>query len=210
MEQITLILVDDHKLLTDSWADLINSDPRFFVLGAAGTAEDAYRIVEEKNPRIALVDIGMPQVDGFEITRTLKEISTETKVIGLSVHNNPAYVKKMMRAGATGYVTKNSSREELFTAIMEVDQGGKYICKEVKELLAMQLGLDTDLHLKDTLTTRELMIIDLLREGRTSREIALSAGITLKTVEVHRYNILKKLGLKNTASLIKFIHEQGM
>lgn len=118
----------------------------------------------------------------------------------------------MLQMGAMGYVTKNSSKDEMFEAIVEVNNGKKYVCDEVKDILARheiedEVGSSPDLN---TLSRRELDIVQLLKSGMSSKEIALQLDISLKTVEVHRYNILKKLNMKNTASLINFINAQGM
>jgi len=116
-----------------------------------------------------------------------------------------------MQLGAMGYVTKNSSKDELMAAIVEVDNGKKYICEEVKDILAHQeLEEDDGTPDLNSLSRRELDIVKLIKEGLSSKEIATKLDISLKTVEVHRYNILKKLNIKNTASLVNFINEQGL
>ena len=123
------------------------------------------------------------------------------------MHSQPAYAKKMLQMGARGYVTKNSSKEEMIQAILEVHQGNKYICDEIKNIISDQL-LDEKENSPNinTLTEREMQIINLIKEGLSSKEIANSLNISLKTVEVHRHNILKKLKLKNSASLVNFIN----
>ena len=147
----------------------------------------------------------------FDITKAIRKQSPGSRIIGVSMHAIPVYAKKMFQAGAIGYVTKNSSREELITAILEVDAGKKYICEEVKTILAEQQTEETtgqsDIN---NLSKRELDVAKLIKEGMSSKEIALQLGISLKTVEVHRYNILKKLHLKNTASLVNFINTTGI
>jgi DNA-binding NarL/FixJ family response regulator len=122
----------------------------------------------------------------------------------------PAYAKKMLQSGAMGYVTKNSSKEELMEAILEVNKGQKYICSEVKNILAHQELEESDQPDLNVLSRRELDITKLIKDGLSSREIALKLEISLKTVEVHRYNILKKLHLKNTAALVNFINTHGL
>jgi DNA-binding NarL/FixJ family response regulator len=145
------------------------------------------------------------------IISSLHKFSPESRVIAVSMHSMPAYAKKMLQLGAMGYVTKNSSKDEMITAIIEVSNGKKYICEEVKNILA-QLELDEDSDQADmnTLSRREIDIVKLLKEGLSSKEIALQLDISLKTVEVHRYNILKKLKLKNTAALVNFINTKGL
>jgi DNA-binding NarL/FixJ family response regulator len=212
MEKITILLVDDHKLIRETWALLLNSDPRFQVVGETDDVNQALEICREKHPVVVLMDINMTPINGFEGTKLIRKYVPATKVIGMSMHSMPAYARRMLQSGAHGYVTKNSSKEELFEALVEVQKGNKYICEEVKNILAHQ-ALDEsgetgpDLNV---LSRREIDVIQLIKEGLSSKEIAQKLEISLKTVEVHRYNILKKLHLKNTAALVNFINSQGL
>ena len=122
------------------------------------------------------------------------------------MHSQPAYAKKMLQIGAKGYVTKNSSRDEMFKAILEVHKGNRYICDEVKNILSEQIMDDGPSQGINALSERELQIVKLIKEGFSSKEISVQLNISLKTVEVHRHNILKKLKLKNSASLVNFIN----
>lgn len=211
MQKITILLVDDHKLIRDSWSFILNSDPRFLVVGETSSGEESVAIAREKKPKIVLMDVNMTPVNGFDATRQIHKTSPDSKIIAVSMHTMPAYAKRMIQLGAMGYVTKNSSKEEMINAIVEVNKGKKYICNEVKTILAEQ-ELDENAEMGDinNLSRRELDIIKLIKEGRSSREIALDLEISLKTVEVHRYNILKKLKLKNTAALVNFINTKGL
>lgn len=211
MDKITILLVDDHKLIRDSWSFILNSDDRFRVVGETSDAEELVSLAKEKKPRIVLMDINMSPVNGFEATKLVRQYSPGSQVIGISMHSMPAYARKMMQIGAMGYVTKNSSKDELMNAIVEVNGGKKYICEEVKNILAQQeLEEENGKPDLNALSRRELDIVKLIKEGLSSREIALRLDISLKTVEVHRYNILKKLNLKNTAALVNFINAQGL
>lgn len=211
MEKVTILLVDDHKLIRDSWSFILNSDPRFTVIGETSSGEEAIRISGQKKPEIILMDVNMSPVNGFDATKQIQKISPESKVIAVSMHTMPAYAKRMLQLGAMGYVTKNSSKEEMITAIIEVSEGKKYICEEVKNILAQQ-ELDETATQGDmnNLSRREIDIIKLIKEGMSSKQIALELDISLKTVEVHRYNILKKLKLKNTAALVNYINIKGL
>jgi DNA-binding NarL/FixJ family response regulator len=211
MEKVTILLVDDHKLIRDSWSFILNSDPRFTVIGETSSGEEAIQIAGLKKPEIILMDVNMSPVNGFDATKQIQKISPESKVIAVSMHTMPAYAKRMLQLGAMGYVTKNSSKEEMIAAIIEVSEGKKYICEEVKNILAQQ-ELDESAAQGDmnNLSRREIDIIKLIKEGMSSKQIALELDISLKTVEVHRYNILKKLKLKNTAALVNFINIKGL
>lgn len=212
MEKITILLVDDHKLIRESWSFILNSDPRFQVIGETSNVEEAITIAKEKKPKIVLMDINMTPVNGFEATKLIRKFSPASKIIGISMHSMPAYARRMLQIGAMGYVTKNSSRDELLTAITEVNSGKKYICDEVKNILAQQELVEDGDGQPDmnSLSRREIEVVQLIKEGMSSKEIAIKLDISLKTVEVHRYNVLKKLNLKNTAALVNFINAQGL
>ena len=128
------------------------------------------------------------------------------------MHSMPAYARRMLQIGAMGYVTKNSSKDELLTAITEVNSGKKYVCDEVKNILAQQELVEDGDGQPDmnSLSRREIEVVQLIKEGMSSKEIAIKLDISVKTVEVHRYNVLKKLNLKNTAALVNFINAQGL
>ena len=211
MEQITILLVDDHKLIRDSWSFILNSDQRFRVIGETSNGEEATQMVRTLRPAIILMDVNMAPVNGFDAARQVLEIAPDSKIIAVSMHTMPAYAKRMMQIGALGYVTKNSSKDEMIRAIIEVNEGKKYVCDEVKSILANKEldedGMSADMN---NLSRRELDIIKLIKEGLSSKEIAVELDISLKTVEVHRYNILKKLKLKNTAALVNFINVNGL
>jgi DNA-binding NarL/FixJ family response regulator len=207
MSKISILIADDHKLIRETWTFILNSDPRFQVIATCGDADEAVQIAKEKRPNIILMDINMPPYSGIEATQQVKKFSPEARIIGVSMHSQPAYAKKMLQIGARGYVTKNSSKEEMIKAILEVQEGNKYICEEIRNIISDQL-LDEKESSPDIniLTEREMQIINLIKEGFSSKEIAGSLTISLKTVEVHRHNILKKLKLKNSASLVNFIN----
>ncbi len=212
MKEVTILLVDDHRLIRDSWSFILNSDERFKVVGETSSGEEAIEMARQQKPEIILMDVNMSPVNGFDATKQIRKLSPGSKIIGVSMHSMPAYARRMLQLGAMGYITKNSSREEFLTGIIEVANGNKYVCAEVKNILAQQELEEENITTADmnTLSGRELDIIQLIKEGLSSREIALRLDISLKTVEVHRYNILKKLNLKNTASLVNYINAQGL
>jgi DNA-binding NarL/FixJ family response regulator len=207
MSKINILIADDHKLIRETWSYILNSDARFQVVGECGDAQEAVELARTKRPHVVLMDINMTPFSGLEATQRIRKISPGSKVIGVSMHSQPAYAKKMLQMGARGYVTKNSSKEEMIKAILEVNHGNKYICDEIKNIISEQL-LDEkeDSPNINALTEREMQIINFIKEGLSSKEIATSLTISLKTVEVHRHNILKKLKLKNSASLVNFIN----
>lgn len=210
MKKTTVMIVDDHELLQDTWSLLLTSSEKYEVVGKSGNGEDAIEMAGDKRPDIMLVDINMTPMNGFEVLQQVRKFSPGTKVIGVSMHSQPAYAKKMLREGAKGYITKNSSSEEFLFGINEVAEGRQYVCKQVKDILAEQvLGGDKSVGV-EALSKRELEVIGYLRDGLTSKEIANILSIASKTIEVHRHNILKKLGVKNSAGLIQLINTHGL
>jgi DNA-binding NarL/FixJ family response regulator len=211
MDKITILLVDDHKLVRESWSFILNSDPRFQVIGETSDVEEAVEIAKRSKPKIVLMDINMSPINGFEGTKLMRKFSPGSKIIGISMHSMPAYARRMLQTGAMGYITKNSSKDEMLKAIIEVNDGKKYVCEEVKNILAQQeLEDESGKPDMNSLPKRELDVVKLIKEGMSSKEIAQQLDISLKTVEVHRYNILKKLNLKNTAALVNFTNAHGL
>lgn len=207
MQKVSILIADDHKLIRETWSFILNNDPRFEVVAECGDSEEAVEVARAKRPNIILMDINMTPISGFEATEKIRKVSPASKIIGVSMHSQPAYAKKMLQIGARGYVTKNSSKEEMIKAIMEVQNGNKYICDEIKNNISeLVLEENKDTPNVNALTEREIQIINLIKEGFSSKEIATQLNISLKTVEVHRHNILKKLKLKNSASLVNFIN----
>jgi DNA-binding NarL/FixJ family response regulator len=177
------------------------------VVGESGEFDEAIEMVKTKRPDIVLLDINLSQATGFDAVPLIRKFAPGTRVIAVSMHSQPAYAKKMLQLGAKGYVTKNSSRDEILTAVSEVMQDRKYVCNEIRNIISEQMlnnqaaGPDV----KD-LSLREIEVIKLIKEGLSSKEIADQLNISVRTAEVHRHNILKKLQLKNTAALINYIN----
>jgi DNA-binding NarL/FixJ family response regulator len=210
MGKITLLLVDDHKLIRESWSIILNADPRFEVIGETYDVDHAVEFVKTRKPDLILMDINMSPINGFDATKIILREVPDALVVAISMHALPAYARRMFQVGAKGYVTKNSSKEEFVSAILEVKAGNKFICEEIKNIVAQQELEDGGGHPDmNSLSKREIEVVQLIKEGLSSKEIAKSLTISLKTVEVHRYNILRKLKLKNTASLVNFINAQG-
>lgn len=211
METITIIVVDDHTLIRQLWCFVLDSSADISVVGEAASAEEGIALVEKLKPTVVLMDINLPGMNGIEATKEVKKVSPHTNVLGVSLHTQPTYAKKMMQNGASGYVTKNSSREEMFTAIAEIMKGNKYICSEIKNILSEQMLSETESKKgPGDLSHREMEVISLIKEGFTSKEIAVRLTLSVKTVEVHRYNILKKLNVKNTVALVNYINTQKL
>jgi DNA-binding NarL/FixJ family response regulator len=211
MKKISLAIIDDHKLIRQMWMVMLAGNADIHVTGEAATLDEAIEMIKDKRPDIVLLDINLAKESGMDAVPLIRKFSPGTRIIAASMHNQPAYAKKMLQLGARGYVTKNSPCEEMITAIKEVMKGNIYVCEEIKKISAEQfINLDIDEPGIKDLSIREIEVIKLLKEGLASKEIAIQLGISIRTVEVHRHNILKKLQLKNTASLINFISNSDL
>jgi len=211
MAKISVMIVDDHTLIRETWSFLLARNENFEVIAEVGDGQKAIDLARDKRPNIILLDINMSPLNGFDILKSVRKLSPGSKVIAVSMHSQPAYAKKMLRLGAKGYVTKNSPRQEMLDAMMEVHNGNVFICQEVKNILSDQmLGEEENSAGLNQLSEREIEVINQIRDGLSSKEIADKLGISIKTVEVHRHNILKKLKVKNTASLINYINSSGL
>ena len=211
MEKISVLITDDHALLREALTLTLSRDPRFQVVGEAGSGPEALELARRLRPRVVIMDIKLPGQNGMETTGQLRKLVPDTRVLMLSLHTQTAIARQALQKGAMGYVTKTSPWSELTTALVEVNKGSRYICQELRDSLSQELlrgekkgeGIDA-------LTPRELEVIALLKRGASSREIAEALNVTAKTVEAHRYNILKKLQLKNTMALVEYIHTHGL
>jgi DNA-binding NarL/FixJ family response regulator len=206
MKRIKLFLVDDHKMMIDMWSALLNADANFEVAGSAMNAESAFELIKETLPQVIIMDITLPGMSGIELTKLVKEKFPSIKVLGVSMHTNILLIKQMLINGASGYVSKTSSFEEMSQAILAVQQGQRFICKDVKDYITNQVinEEEGDPAFKvNQLTRRELEIVNMIKDGYSSKEIAEKLFISKRTVEVHRYNIFRKLDVNNITSLIK-------
>jgi DNA-binding NarL/FixJ family response regulator len=152
----------------------------------------------------------MPPFNGIEAAQKIRNISPDTAIIAVTISNLPAYAKTMFQLGALGYVTKNSSIEEMIEAILTVSRGKMYICAEMKELLSGSVKISGEISAVQQLTRREMEIADLIKTGHSSKDICAKLDISVNTVEAHRYNISRKLKVKNTASLIHYMSSNAV
>lgn len=204
MSKIQILITDNNKLHREMLTYVLNTDPRFEVLTECTNLEETVSVVFASRPDIILLSIGDGISAEISAIQQICNVCPATNIIGISSNMQPAFVKKMMQNGLKGYITRNTSKEEMIEAIAEVSQGKKFICNEVKNKAAEFLFFEQATTDQAVLTRREIQVINCLREGMSSREMAAKLDISLRTVEVHRYNILRKLKLKNAASVIHF------
>lgn len=204
------MLIDDHTLIRESWRSLLFTIENMEIVAECGDGRMAGELAKDKRPDVVLLDVNMQPMDGFEVLKVIRKLSPLSKIIGLTMRSEPANVKKFLRLGAKGYVTKNSPLDELVHAIEEVNKGNIYICEEVKAVMAQKtIGGDSTPPDLSSLSDSELKVLSLLCGGETSKDIAAKFSISVKTVEVHRHNILKKMKVKNTIALILYVKAQA-
>lgn len=210
MKKISIFIVEDHTLVREACALLLDADPRFEVVAKSGSAEETLPLVGALRPDVLLMDINLPGMNGIEAIPMIRLISPSTKILGVSMHTQVSLVRKMLREGASGYVAKGSSGDEIRQAIVDIHSGRKYICETIRNCIANNVITEENpIPAFESLSNREIQIIDFVKKGFSSKEISESMGISFKTVEAHRYNILKKLKLKNTPALINYINQAG-
>lgn len=203
---VKLLLVDDHPLVRDGVRVRLEAVPHFEVVGEAGDAEAALQAARTLSPDLALTDIGMRGMNGIALTEKFAEEFPEIAVLVLSMHDNLEYVRQVMRAGARGYVLKDAPASELVEAIDAVLAGRPFYSAQLAMRMAEQAVMPTPV---EALTPRERDILDGIAKGYANKRIADELGLSVRTVESHRLNLKRKLGIEGQAELVKFAVELG-
>lgn len=204
---IRVVLAEDQRMVREALGALLAREPDIEIIGEAADGREAIARALELRPDVLVLDIGLPEVEGTEVARALRLRAPEVKVLALSVHNEPHYVREMLKAGAAGYVDKSSALEELVRAIRLVVQGKLYLSPELTRgaLGPRFTGINNA-----RLSQRERQVIALLASGKRSQQIAGELNISLATVEAHRRNIMRKLGLHTVAELTRYAVRHGL
>ena len=209
-----IVIAEDHTILREGLKALFATDPVLDVVGEAEDGREAIRRVEELKPDLLMLDLSMPRMNGIEAIREIKQQSPATKILVLTVHKTEEYVLASLEAGADGYVIKDATRAELLMAIANVLAGKRYLSPEVSEKVieGYLAGKKASKPLApgDTLTVREREVLKLIAEGYKNKEIAEYLCISLKTVEKHRDNLMKKLDLHSSSALTAYAMERGL
>jgi DNA-binding NarL/FixJ family response regulator len=211
-----VVIAEDHKMLRDMLRTLFDSDPGtgITVVGEAENGSEAVQCVAQHHPDLVLMDLSMPMMNGHQAILEIKKAAPETKILVLTMYSAQEVVESVLKAGADGYVLKRDSLAELRAAITNVLEGNSYLSPEVSKKVLhgyRQAASHADAgSLPEIPTPREREIIKLVAEGLKSKEIAESLGISLKTVETHRSNTMKKLGLRNAAELTAYAVKEGL
>jgi two-component system, NarL family, response regulator NreC len=211
---IRVLLADDHTIVRDGLRALLEKQPDMTVSGEASDGREAVQIAEENSPDVVVMDIAMPNMNGIEATRRIVASHPSTAVVILSMHQDESYVLRSLKAGARGYLLKDSLRSDVVEAIRSVAQGRSFLTRKVSRLMQEDYirqmerrGVEDSY---DLLTDREREILQLIAEGRTNKEVANVLNIGLTTVETHRTHILQKLGLHSVPELILYAVRKGI
>ena len=209
----TIVLVDDHHVVRQGLRALLEAEPEFRVIGEAADGLEAARLVEELQPNVLVLDLMMGGMNGLEVTRQVSKRSPRTAVVILSMYGNEGYVVEALRAGAKAYVLKESTSGELVRAVHEAVAGHRYLSSPLSERaieVYMQKTESTTLGPYDTLTAREREVLHLVAQGCTNAEIAARLYLSRRTVEIHRGNMMRKLGLNSQTDMLRYALQQGI
>lgn len=214
MSRIRVLLAEDHTIVRKGLRSLLDSEADIEVAGEAEDGRQALRKVEQLLPDVVVMDITMPGLNGLEATRQIKKRFPEVKVLILTVHTSEEYVRQMLRVGASGYLIKRAAPAELITAIRAAQRGDAFlspsISRKVVEEYLQHSGAFADRDSYEKLTDREREVLQLIAEGRSTREIADLLHISVKTAESHRANLTGKLGIRTTAELTRYAIRKGV
>ena len=199
-----ILIVDDHEVVREGIKKILDEQPGAATFGEASTAPEVIRLVREQDWDVVVLDLSVGDRGGLEVLKELKQIRPRLPVLILSMHSEEQYARRAFKAGAAGYITKGSSREELVKAINKVIEGGLYISPALAERLAIDLGSDTEHAPHEALSDREFEVMRLIASGKTVGEIAGMLNLSDSTISTYRARVLEKMGMKNNAELTHY------
>jgi len=213
MEEIRIVIVDDHDIIIDGLRSMFSSKTGFSVVGTAKNGQEAFELCEQIRPDVVIMDISMPVLNGIEATRKIIAVMPSVKILALTQHDSNEYILQMFKAGAKGYLLKNSKKAELIDAIENIVAGNSYFGKKISDIM-MESFIHHD-EKKDevnevVLTNREKEIIQLISSDTNNNQIADQLHISLRTVETHRRNIMQKLDVNSVVALVRYAIKKGL
>jgi DNA-binding NarL/FixJ family response regulator len=207
--EINIILVDDHKLLRAGLKNIIEQRSNMHIIGEASDGREAIKICSKLLPDVLVIDVAMPGLNGIEAAKQIQKNNPNIKIIGLSMHSSKQFIQGMFKAGAFGYLLKDGDADELIIAITTVMENKKYLSKDInQEFLTLLRNGETIEKVK--LSTREKEVLQLIAEGKSSKEIGEILFLSPKTIDVHRNNIMKKIDLHTIPELTKYAIQKGL
>lgn len=211
--KMRILLVDDHEIMREGMMALLRKRPDVEVAGEAADGRMAVNMVRELKPDVVIMDVGMPNLNGIEATTQMVAENPGIKVMALSTHSEGSIVAKMIKAGASGYMLKESAFSELMDGITAMMNGKTYLCSKIAKVVFsdyVNMITNPNWSMTDTLTSREREVLQLVAEGHTTKEIAKILHLSPKTVDSHREHIMEKLGIRNIAGLTKYALREGL
>lgn len=214
-QPVRVVVADDHAVVREGIRRVLDEDPDFTVVGEASTGVEALEVVGASRPDVVVLDLGMPDVSGLEVARRLRDEGPLPRILVLSMHDDSEYVLRAVRAGADGYLLKDEAEPAMLrTAVRAVHGGDSYFSPTAATVLASALrppsGAEADADPLGSLTERELEVLRLIATGRSNKEMASELGISRRTVETHRENLMRKLDIRSIAGLTRLALERGL
>jgi two-component system response regulator NreC len=206
---IRILLADDHALVRQGFRMILSTQPDMEIVGEAGNGREAVELADKLHPDVVVMDVTMPGLNGIEATRRLVASSPHTRVLALSMHKDSVYVREILRAGARGYLLKDSVDADLLAAVRAVAKGEGYLSPGVSDAVLTDYRRHVTDPL-DLLTSREREVLQMIAEGKTNKEIATSLNLSVYTIEAHRGRIMEKLTLHRTSELVRFALRSGL
>ncbi len=206
---IKILLADDHSLVRQGFKMILDAQQDMQIVGEAGNGREAVELAEKLQPDLIVMDVTMPELNGIEATRRLAQVAPRARVLALSMHKDAVYVREILRAGARGYLLKDSVDADLLAAVRSVAKGEGYLSPGVSDAVLTDYRKHVTDPL-DLLTSREREVLQMIAEGKTNKEIATLLNLSVYTVEAHRGRIMEKLNLHSTGELVRFALRSGL
>ena len=207
---IRVLIADDHAIVPEGLATLLRARPSIEVAGTVATGTDAVEQALQLKPRIAILDISMPDISGIEAARRIRAALPETLIVMLSMHSGSKYVLQALEAGARGYLLKDSASAEIVDAVRAVDRGQRYLSRKVAEIVAQGIGEGNGVSALESVSRREREVLRLVADGHSSAGIGEPLHLSPKTIDTYRARLMQKLRVKHVAGLIKFAIQHGV
>src|SRR5271157_1107674 len=209
MKRIRILLADDHGVVRQGFKMILSAEADMEIVGEAGNGREAVELAERLKPDIVVMDVAMPELNGIEATRRLAESAPHARVLALSMHKDSVYVRETLRAGARGYLLKDSGANDLVAAVRAVASGEGYLSPAVSNAVLDDYRRHVT-NAIDLLTSREREVLQMLAEGKTNKEIAVTLNLSVYTVDAHRGHIMEKLNLHSINELVRFAVRNGL
>ena len=210
---VKVLIVDDHEIMREGMSALLHKYSEFEMVGQAADGRQAMEMVSRLKPDVVIMDVGMPNLNGVDATKQLRALYPDLKIMALSTHSDGSVVAKMIKAGASGYMLKESAFDELVEGLNTLLEGKTFLCNKISKVVFSEyVGMVTNPKAKngDGLTSREREVLQLVAEGSTTKEIAAVLKLSTKTIYSHREHIMEKLEIRNIAGLTKYAIREGL